>query len=88
MIYSGRLFSKWKGDFFSTALRDPHISRLVIKRSKKGVNPRVFKEESLLDGFRGRIAISERTQGQEKFTFPLIQGIFIVSKGPFKEYAS
>lgn len=55
MIYSGRLFSKWKGDFFSTALRDPHISRVVIQKTHSRSNPQVLKEEKLLSGFRHRI---------------------------------
>ena len=55
MIYSGRLFSKWKGDFFSAALRDPHISRVVIQKTDSTSAPRVVREEKLLSGFRHRI---------------------------------
>lgn len=54
MIYSGRLFEQWKGDFFSAALRDPHIHRVVIQRAK-GRRPRVLRQEVLLAGFRHRI---------------------------------
>ena len=54
MIYSGRLFTKWKGDFFSTALMRPHISRVVIQSHRSG-NHKVLKEETLLSGFQERI---------------------------------
>lgn len=71
MIYSGRLFTNWKGDFFSTALRDPHISRVVIKNTKRhgGMVPKVFKQESILNDFPYRIRhISEIPNGQIIFS--------------------
>ena len=42
MIYSGKLFKKWKGDFFSASLKFTHINRLVITQGK------VAKEERFL----------------------------------------
>ena len=71
MIYSGRLFTAWKGNLFSTALRDPHIDRIVIKNKKrsKGLVPEVFKQESLLNDFPERIRhIREAPNGQIIFS--------------------
>ena len=68
MIYSGRLFTGWKGDFFSTALRDPHISRVVIKKSGKTVL-KAIKQESILSDFPHRIRhIRETPNGQIIFS--------------------
>lgn len=71
MIYSGRLFTKWKGDFFSTALRDPYIDRIVIKKKERSgrLVPEVFKQESLLSDFPERIRhIRETPHGQIIFS--------------------
>ena len=71
MIYSGRLFTKWKGDFFSTALKDPHISRVVIKYMKKSgkTAPKATKQESILSNFPHRIRhIREAPNGQIIFS--------------------
>ena len=70
MIYSGRLFTNWKGDFFSTALKDPHISRVVIKKkSSDQMTFEVVKEESILNDFPHRIRhISESPNGQIVFS--------------------
>ena len=69
MIYSGRLFPHWKGDFFSTALKDPHISRVVIKYIKKSGKMMVVKQESILNDFPYRIRhISESPNGQIIFS--------------------
>ncbi len=71
MIYSGRLFANWKGDFFSTALKNPYISRVVIKNKKKSsqVSFKVVKEESILNDFPHRIRhISESPNGQIIFS--------------------
>ena len=71
MIYSGRLFHRWKGNFFSTALKKPHISRTVIKNTKKSSKmvPKVYKQESILSGFPHRIRhISEAPNGQIIFS--------------------
>ena len=69
MIYSGRLFTDWKGDFFSTALKDPHISRVVIRNIKGSIVPKVFKQESILNDFPHRIRhISEAPNGKVIFS--------------------
>ena len=45
LIYSGKKFSKWKGDFFSGALALTHLNRLKIQ------NKQPIKEERLLSQF-------------------------------------
>ena len=49
LIYSGRRFKKWRGDFFSGALVLTHLNRLKI------VNKRAMEEERLLADLKFRV---------------------------------
>lgn len=49
LIYSGKLFKAWEGDFFSGALVLQHVNRLVLKDQK------VIREERLLTNLGERI---------------------------------
>ena len=49
LIYSGKKFKKWKGNFFSGALVLKHLNRLEI------VNKKVIKEERLLSDLEFRV---------------------------------
>ncbi len=49
LIYSGRLFKAWKGDFFSGALVLTHINRIQFKNGK------VAQEERLIKGKGWRV---------------------------------
>ena len=63
MIYSGKKFKKWRGDFFSTSLVLTHLNRLVIKNNK------VFKEERLFKKLGQRLRhIRENSKGDIFFS--------------------
>ncbi|MCY4321632.1 MAG: PQQ-dependent sugar dehydrogenase [Bdellovibrionaceae bacterium] len=49
LIYSGKKFKKWKGDFFSGALALSHLNRLKFR------NKTVIKEERLLSSLNFRL---------------------------------
>ena len=69
MIYSGRLFSSWSGDFFSTALIGQNISRVVIQKQNNVLE--ATHEESLLpSNFPHRIRnIREAPNGEIIFFY-------------------
>lgn len=63
MIYSGKLFKKWRGDFFSAALKLTHINRVVIQNDKP------IKEERFLEDLDERIRhIKEAPNGEIFFS--------------------
>ena len=49
LIYSGKIFKKWKGDFFSGALVLTHLNRLKITKGK------VKEEERILSSLKLRV---------------------------------
>ena len=64
MIYSGKLFKKWRHHFFSAALKSRHINRIAIDA---GGN--VGPEERLLEGLRQRVRhLMEAPSGEIYFS--------------------
>lgn len=60
MIYSGKIFKKWKGDFFSGALALTHLNRIVFDKNWKPT-----KEERFLESLGERIRdVKESPDGQ------------------------
>ena len=59
MIYSGKLFKKWKGNFFSASLKLKHLNRIVIKSKK------VTREERLLKDLNERLRNVREAPGGE-----------------------
>ena len=63
LIYSGKKFSKWKGDFFSGALALSHLNRLKIKNKKVIEEQRMlsslyFRFRHIIEGPQGFIYVS------------------------------
>ena len=58
MIYSGKVFKKWKGDFFSGALVLRHLNKVSVKKGK------AVGEERLLEKLKLRVrAVTESPEG-------------------------
>ena len=63
LIYSGKIFKKWKGDFFSGALALTHLNRLKITKGKveeeeRLLSPLKFRVREVIEGPDGLIYLS------------------------------